>query len=404
MAAIIAIGAAAGFGQDACTDADGQTTLGDKFRAEYALKDIPGRKQAIETGKQFLEKYGSCDSAKELSEYLKKQIPVMDANLIKLVDGSAKTALLKRFDDSMKAKNWDETYASGKEILAKYPAEFSAVELVLGSIGYDELMDRKNGKYSDQTMSFAKQSLADLEAGKEFKPGFGVSPFVYKSKEDAVAWMNVTIGSIYYVGQKNKQAALPYLYKATMAPTSSDVSKNPNPYEFIGSYYFDELNKVIEKIQLAAKDQKDTDTPDVVQKKISDIKALVAQSNGISERAMDAYSRAYTLGKDPAYKAAKKQNVTDAYKLRFNKTDGVDAWIAAAVAKPFINPTTPVAPVSDPEPVVAPATTTTPVVTPVKPGITPVKPPVSAPIKPVKTPGTKPQAVVKKPIVKKKGA
>ncbi len=59
MAVIIVLGAAAGLAQDPCADAEAQTSLGDKFRKEFPDKTIQGRKTAIETGKQFLEKYGA---------------------------------------------------------------------------------------------------------------------------------------------------------------------------------------------------------------------------------------------------------------------------------------------------------------------------------------------------------
>ncbi len=135
-------------------------------------------------------------------------------------------------------------------------------------------------------------------------------------------------------------------------------------------------------------------------------------SNGLAERAMDAFSRAYTLGQAPAYKAKMKKNVEDAHQVRFAKKDGVDSWITSAVAKPFVNPTTPVAPISDPEPAKTTTSTTstpvTPTTTPTKPADTTVKPSTTPVAKPATTPAkpaavTKPQAVVKKPVAKKKG-
>jgi hypothetical protein len=171
-------------------------------------------------------------------------------------------------------------------------------------------------------------------------------------------------------------------------------------YDLIGGYYFDELNKVIEQIQAKTKEQKDTDTPEVAQAKVDELKRLVAQSNGIAERAMDAYSRAYTYAKDPTIKARLKKNVEDAHKVRFGNTTGVDAWITNAVAKPFVNPTTPIAPISDPEPAkttsgstAVPVSMPTPVVT------TPAKaaPATTAPAKPAAKPmATKPRSSVKK--------
>lgn len=438
--AIFAAGAVATFAQDACADADGQTKLGDQFRAEFADKSEDGRKKAISTGKSFLEKYGACESAKDLSEYLKGQIPKMDAALAKMIADRIRGERIARFDGALKTKNWDDVYASGKELLANYE-DLRTVEIVLASVGGEEAF-KANFKYGDDAIRYAKMSITDLDAGKPFqvagaeklglasaKDGYN---FAYPNRPDAVGWMNLYIGYITQVGKKDKAGAAPFLYKATQS--ASEAAKNPVSFELIGAYYFEELNKVVEKIQLAAKDQKDTDAPDVAQKKVDDIKALVAMSNGISERAMDAFSRAYTLGKDAAYKAKMKKNVADAYKVRFAKETGVDEWIATAVAKPFVNPTTPVAPISDPEPTATastgtgvgaangtgvgaangtgigasngsgmggakPATTTTTTkpattTTVVKPAATPAKTPA--------TKVTKPEAVVKKPAAKKK--
>src|SRR5436190_4846197 len=175
MAVIIAFGTAAGLAQDPCADAEGQAALDAKFRTQFADKIIEGRKKAIETGKQFLEKYGACPSAEELATYLKGQLPKMEAAVKKLGEDSAKAALAKRFDDALKAKNWDEVYASGKEILQKYPDEFRPVEIVLGSVGGEEALTKANFKYSDDTLKYAKQSLADLEAGKPFMVGKNVA-------------------------------------------------------------------------------------------------------------------------------------------------------------------------------------------------------------------------------------
>ncbi len=411
LAALIVLGAAGLMAQDptpaaadACGDTAGQTALSDKVREIFSKTDLDSLKLRIDLGKQYLEKYGNCGgAAQEFSDYLKANTPKWEKSYADKKGAAEKVALLGRFDTAMKAKNWDDVYTAGKEILAKYPEEFSAVELVLGSVGYDELIDRQNSKYNDPTMTYAKQALADLDAGKQFKPGFGVAPFVYKSKEDAVAWMNLTIGSIYFVGQKNKQAALPYLYKATMAPAASDVSKNPNPYDFIGQYYFDEINKLVEQIKAKAAEQQPSDTPEVAQKKLDEYNALNAMLNGTAERAMDAFARAYALGTKPEYKTRMKKNVQDAYKVRFGKETGVDEWIASATKKPFVDPTTPVTPVSDPTPTAAaPASATTPAAAG-QPAQTDAKP-APAPAKTVAKPTSVAKPISKKTVAKKKGA
>ncbi|MBK7394122.1 MAG: hypothetical protein IPI64_12630 [Chloracidobacterium sp.] len=400
LAAIIAFGAVAGMAQDPCTDADGQTKMQDEFDGLYANKtDLNVRQKAIDSGKAFLEKFGACESAKVRADWLKIQIPKMETNLGIARAAAAENALVGRFDTAMKAKNFDEVYAAGKEVLAKYPEKYRAAEIVLGSIGFDEAY-KGNTKYNDDALRFAKASIADLESGKTFTT-FGVNPYIYKTKEDALGYMNLTVGYITSVSQKNQLGSLPYLYKTTQG--TSEASKNPIAFELIGNYYFAELNKLVEQISKLTADQyKPGITPEEVQKIVDEIKAKVALSNGTSERAMDAFARAYSNGQAPAYKAKMKKNVEDAYNVRFGKKDGVDAWIMTAVAKPFVNPTTPIEPIKDPEPVAPVAQPTT---APVTAPVTTIKPPVTAPVKPaatsVKNPA-KPQAVVKKKTAKKK--
>ncbi len=419
MAAIIALGAVAGFAQDPCTDADGQTKLSDQFRELYPKTTIEDKKATIAAGKQFLEKYGACESAKEFSDYLKTAVPTLEKALATRIDRERFNALLKKFDDGLKASNWDDVYAAGKQILSEKPDDFRDAELVLGSIGLDETAKTPRvTKWNDDTLKFAKQSIADLEAGKTFKT-FGVSQFKYKNKDDALGWMNYTVGYIYYFDKANKKEGLGYLYKASQL--ASDTKNNPIVYQSIGSYYFDEVRKLAGEVDVLAKTQNPTDTEEVAKQKVDAIKAKVALVNGTSEAAIDAYTRAYKLAKaDPksqkAYTDSLLKTMQDLYNVRFGKTDGFDAFIAQIDKKPMPNPLLPVTPISDPEPVTTPAAaTTTPATTattPAKPGTTTVKPPVTTPAKspikpvvtPVKNPGTKPQAVVKKPAVKKKGA
>jgi hypothetical protein len=341
-ALLFVFGAVAASAQDPC-DAEAMVAAGDKFRTAHADKSIPGRKSAIQAGKEYLEKFGSCEGAKELADWLKERLPRFEATVKEMEEEEAKAKLVGRFDAAMKAKNWDEVYASGKEVLAKYGEEFRAAEIVLGSIGYDEAFAGRH-KYNDDTVRFAKQAIASLEAGKEFTT-YGVTPFSYKNRADALGWLNLTVGYIYAVPRKNRAGALPYLYKATQA--DSDTKKNPIPYELIGFYYFDELNKLVEEIKVLERNQNDTDTIEVAKQKIEVIRAKVALANGTAERAMDAFARAYTLGQAAPYKASMKKNVEDAYRLRFAKTDGVDSWIANTVKQPLVNPTTPVTPIFD---------------------------------------------------------
>ena len=82
LAATIALGAVAGFAQDPCVDAEGQTKMSDTFRELYPKKaTVDDQRATINSGKAFLDKYGACDTAKEFSDYLKTAIPALEKAL-----------------------------------------------------------------------------------------------------------------------------------------------------------------------------------------------------------------------------------------------------------------------------------------------------------------------------------
>lgn len=425
LAAVIALGAVAGVAQDPCADVEAMNKAQDDFDVLYKKgpADFDARAQAIQSGKAFIEKYGACPPAEVRATWLKDNLPKMEK---RLADDRAKKIeddLVARFDAGLKSKNWDEVYASGKEIIAKYPDKYRPAVIVLAAVGGEEAFFKGNFKYTDDAIRFAKQSITDLEAGKAFTLGTqtryglslkGVYNFEYVNKEDALGWLNMYIGYITAVAQKNKAAALPYLYKSTLGNTES--SKQPTAYGLIGYYYVEQGDKLVDEIKTLETAQSDKDPEDVAKQKVDAIKAKVAISNGTNQRAIDALARAHSLAKDAKYKADIKKAIDFSYNRRFGKMDGLDAWVANAVKQPFENPTTPVTPVSDPEPVTTTSSTTTTTMPPAttttngKPAATtPVTKPATTPAtKPSATPATKPaptkpSASIKKP-VKKRGA
>lgn len=385
--ALAVVGATAALAQDPCADSAGQTALDAKFRENYD-KDLAKRKIAVEAGKEFLEKYGTCEATKDFSDYLKTAIPQIEEQNKKEEALTAAKALYGRFDKAVVAKNWDEAFASVREIAAQYPDNSLDQIITVASIGYDQAY-AKNNKYNDETLRLAKQAISMIESGKTSKRyGLFGGGWEYKTKENALGWMNLTVGYITYYVNKNKKDALPYLYKASQA--TSDTKSNPLVFEAIGGYYFDEVSKLAEQVKTMIADQKDTDPDDVKAKKEADIKAKIALLNGYAERAIDAYARAHKVTKDTpaevkAYKDGLYKTIQSLYNVRFAKTDGVDAFIASLVSKPMPDPTSTVAPIIE-EPK---ATDTTTGGDAAMATTTPAAKPAAAP--------------AKKPVVKKKG-
>src|SRR5687768_6357314 len=80
MAAFLALGAVSGLAQNPCEDAAGMAALDAKFRENYN-KGVAERKIAVEAGKQYIEKYGSCEPSKEFVDYLKSYLPGMEKRI-----------------------------------------------------------------------------------------------------------------------------------------------------------------------------------------------------------------------------------------------------------------------------------------------------------------------------------
>jgi hypothetical protein len=206
--------------------------------------------------------------------------------------------------------------------------------------------------------------------------------------------MYYTVGYINFFDKNNKKEGLSYLYKATQV--NSDTKSNPVVYETIGAYYFDDVRRLAKEIQDLAAKQSPDNTEEQATQLVNEIKAKVGLVNGTAEAAIGAYARAYTFAKnkkDPvspkAYVDSLYKNLQDLYKVRFNKTDGFDAYIASTVNKPMPNPLSPIVPINDAEPATAATGDAAPsTAKPVAPEAKPVS-------------GSKPAAVAKKPIKRK---
>ena len=59
------------------------TIVGDVFRILFGRKDLANQKRAVEAGREFLRRFGDWEGARELTEYLKTQLPKMEAKVSK---------------------------------------------------------------------------------------------------------------------------------------------------------------------------------------------------------------------------------------------------------------------------------------------------------------------------------
>lgn len=419
----------------ACENPDAGTALYEKVRLNYAGKTWQERQIAVDAGEEYLKTYAACEWAKDQITYLNSYIGPAKEWITKAKRSDELKKLFPQFDASLKASKWDDSYTFGKQILALDPENLD-IMITMGSIGLDETAKNPRvTKYNNDTLNYAKSSLQKIAEGKASLKNWGVLQFAYKGKENAVGWLNYTIGYITYFDKGDKKGALPFLYKA--AYNGVDTKKLPQIYGILGDFYFDEVKRLGEEIRvktLAANGAAAEAKPAL----IAETKVLIAQLKGYAERALDAYGRAKSLvpvsdKRQDAYRAGLSGQIDTIYNLRFDKPDGLNEFVAAQIAKPLPDPTTVPAPIVEADPAdVPPATpgTTTPGTNPgtkpvtpatngTKPAVTPAangtKPPATAPTttkKPVSVNGTaspsttataKAKPVTKKPVVKKKG-
>ena len=316
---------------------------------------IAERKVAVEAAKEYIQKFNS-EIDKPITDYLKGAIPQLEKGIkdeeeaIRVREAAAADrekiiSRYKAFDAALRGEKWDDVYSVGREILAKEPNKLDVI-LVLGSIGLDESYKTPaNKKFNNDTINYARIAIDKIEAGEKTTE-FGALRYAYKNKENALGWMNWTIGNLMYFQMDGKeQEALPYLYKASQF--NSDVQKLPDIYRAIGRFY---LNKVAEqeKIRLAKlTEAENVDTPETL--------ALLAQNRGYAARAIDAYSRAYKFAKDNTktpkpYTDNLFSKLQDLYKFRYDedamKTDAkINSDVALIMNKPMPSPNTPVEPI-----------------------------------------------------------
>jgi hypothetical protein len=400
-----AASAGAAYAQDPCADIEGQQAIYKRFTDTFD-KDIPTRETAVTAAKEYIEKYGACADAKAQVDYLKNYIPPTEKAIQDYKRDKQKGELFTRFNTAMDAKNWDEVYASGKEIIAvEGDSQIgNEVALVLGSIGLDESY-KNNDKYNADTVRYAQMGIEKLQSGKSFKT-YGVATkntnYSYANKNfpdtkaNALGWMNFTIGYIKYYRDKDKKGALPYLYAASQA--NSFVKNKPEIYVAIGQHYLDEVVRLESQRTELFKASNNAETDET--------KALLALQKGYAERGFDAYARAYKLvGTTPAEKATRDSiyaRLKAAYELRNGNTTGLDAYISSVTARPMPNPATEVTPIVD-TPAAAPTTnSSTTTTTPAVNAATATKPAAST-VNPTATANKPTAAPAKKPAPKKKG-
>lgn len=350
-----AVTAVSVFAQDACADVEGKQAVykvfTDNLPSKAAPKTLDQQKSAVQAGKQYIDKYGSCADDKQIVDYLKANVPAMEKYIADTEAAQAKQKLYSDFDAAITASNTANIFSNGKTILSGEP-DFMDVNIALASAGFDQsVANPPVDTYNSDTINYSKTAIQQIEAGKASRTGdYGVKQYSYKTdkypgKDNALGLLNYNIGYIMYYRQNNKKDALPYFYKSTQYNSFSKT--NPFVYQTLGAWYLDQAIKMDADRQAKITAAGDKDTDETI--------AMLAMQKGYADRAIDAYARAYSLAKnDPknkTYADGLYAKLNELYKFRYNgNTAGVDTFVAGVMSKPLPDPMTEITPVKEETP------------------------------------------------------
>ncbi|NNE67751.1 MAG: hypothetical protein HKN33_14410 [Pyrinomonadaceae bacterium] len=292
---------------------EGKAELYAKFTDNYD-GDLAQRKIAVAAGKEFIRLYGNSADDKEIVDYLKSAVPAIEEGIKEEEeaireqkkaeeDAKRRAALFKRFDGAFNAKNWTEMFSAGDAILKDQP-DFYDVAIVLATAGFDEAAN-KNDSLNNETIRFAKLAIQNLKSGKKPKsPTCGGNYYPYNTDgykdcvSNSLGWMNYYIGWIKFYRQQQKDEAVPYFFEATKH--NSGAGQLPVVYQAVGSWYVAKASEITAKRNKVLADRNaETKVEEPDEAKIdmldAEIDKMIAIERGYAERAIDAYSRAYSL-------------------------------------------------------------------------------------------------------------
>lgn len=324
--------------------------------------DIIKLRVALASSHEYLRKCSELKDQDAIKIYVTGQVPKIEERIkqaeIKLVE--------ERYNKAIQNKNYDDMLSTAKELLRMDRPYSLDLMLDIASLGFDNASAKPAvNKYNDDAVTYAKQAVQAISEGKtsgNFDKVTGKADryggyIAYRTekcpdgKSNATGWMNYTIGYITYVSMKQKTEALPYLYRASQA--GCETRENSELYRMIGAWYLDEFLRLdatrMNKIKAAG----GTDTEETL--------ALLALERGYSERAMDAYARAY---KKAIESKAPSQSYNDALLMKLKEVYGVrydddmskfDTYLKQAGTTAFVDPAIPVTPIVEAPPKVVTA-------------------------------------------------
>src|SRR5215203_6085718 len=147
--------------QNVCDDLDGATAKYEGFTGNYQKKDVAGKEAALTAGKEFLEKWGACESWAEQVKFVKGWVPKLETQTAALKEEAVLGPLFTRYDAAVNSDNADELYSAGKAILEKQPDNINII-YPMAVIGPREIA-KGNNKYNAESLRYAKMLYDKLK-------------------------------------------------------------------------------------------------------------------------------------------------------------------------------------------------------------------------------------------------
>jgi hypothetical protein len=289
---------------------------------------------AYEAGKEYLQKYEATDGAEDqYVKYIKKWVMAYD-----------KVARKNRFAEQLKAKNYNEAFATGKQILADDPEDLSTL-YDLSRAGFAANTSGNEANNAD-SIAYAKKTMQLLQAGRTFEKDKPVT-----NKDEIVGGLNYVVGFLL----RKTQPAEAANYFINAAQVEGFAKKDPQTYIFLADAY-----ETTEYTRLATQFSTNCKTED--QLKTTECTEMSTKINQVVDRMIDALARAIAYSKsgpdaakyDQARTTWMKQ-LTDYYKYRNNGSEtGLPELIASITSRPLPKPGETVAPMT-PSSTTAPA-------------------------------------------------
>lgn len=266
------------------------------------------QRKAYELGKEYLQRFGTenDENLKVVKNYVEKY---------------GKAARPNFFNEALDKGNYAEGFAIGKEILAEEP-ENVYITMNLAYAGYEALVKKNDRTFGDETIKYAKQTLAFFEANKlpkEFAP--------FKDKAEATSLMYYAIAN--FTLPKDSKEAVKNFYKAFQFESS--IKTTAYPYYAIAFHFEQEYQAAATDFQTkhGAKTTED-----------AAMKADKEKLNIVIDRMIDAYARAVKLGEGSKNEsvAGWKTRLTEIYKFRYQSETGLNELLNTVLTKPIADP------------------------------------------------------------------